>query len=435
MAMIAVIMGIGNIISEAGLGQSIIRSENPEDDDYSTVFCFNLLVSVFFYIICFFTAPLISSFYHQPKIINIIRIYGLIFIINSFSSIHFTRLTREFRFKKEMTLTIPALIVSGIVGVSLALSGFGVWSLVCSGVIQSLLTSGLVWISGDWNPKFKFNYSKFKIHFKFGIKLALSGVLDTFFNNLYTIVIGKFFLPIHVAFYNRADSLQQLPVNNISNALNKVTFPLFSEHKNDIIKLKSLYKSIMQLVLFVIAPILLFMSILAEPIFLFLFSEKWKPAVPYFRILCWSGILYPLHSYNLNILKVQGRTDLYLKLEIIKKIIVTLLIIFAFRFGVRGLAYSSLFASILSYFVNSYYSGKFLNYNSIQQILDLKKILFSSCVSSVIVYFLDILIHSYLDYSFIRIIIAGTGGLLVYWLISYRFNNETLKFFIKTIKK
>src|SRR5690606_33140255 len=191
---------------------------------------------------------------------------------------------------------------------------------------------------------------KFRYHFGFGSRMMFSGILDILFTNAYTIIIGKFYLPAQLGYYNRADSMKQLPVSTFSGILNKVTYPLFAEIKDDDVRLKSVYKQIMKMVIFIIAPVLVIMGVLGEPLLRFLFTEKWLPAVPYFQIMCAAGILYPLHAYNLNILSVKGRSDLFLKLEVIKKIIIVIAIIFALPYGIIALLYGQVFISIIVYF-------------------------------------------------------------------------------------
>ncbi|RDI58379.1 lipopolysaccharide biosynthesis protein [Flavobacterium glaciei] len=434
-AMIGVFMGLGRVLSEAGLAQSLIRTTNPTDDDYTTVFYFNLTGSCIVYLIIFTTAPFIADFYHQPSLISLIRWYCSIFIINAFSSIQYTRLTKQMLFKKELSITVPSLIISSVVGVTMAFNGYGVWSLVASAIAQSLSAAIQLWYRSDWEPTWTFNKEKFKYHFNYGYKLTLSGILDNIFSNAYTIIIGKFFAPAQVGFYNRADTLKQLPVSNISAVLTKVTFPLFAEIKNDDIRLKAAYKNIMQMVIFFVSPILLILSAIAEPLFSFLFTEKWIPAVPYFQILCWNGILFPIHSYNLNILKVKGRSDLFLKLEIIKKAMILVIIAVSFQFGIYGLLYGSVLTSVLAFFINTHYTGKFLNYNSLSQLVDLLPAVFVGTISSGIVYGADFLFKDFLVYDILRLITGCSLGALFYLSIAYAFKMTSLLELIKIIKR
>jgi len=224
-------------------------------------------------------------------------------------------------------------------------------------------------------------------HFNFGYKLTLAGILNTIFVNAYNIVIGKFFSVAQVGFYSKADSLQKFPVQSMSQALNKVTYPMFSEIQNDNVKLRAVYRTVMQQVVFWITPVLVVAFVVAEPLFRFILTEKWLPAVPYFRILCFVGFLYPVQAYNLNILKVKGRSDLILKLSIIKRIIITLGIVIALPFGVFGLLYFQVINSLISYFLNSYYSGKFIGYPASEQLKDIVPIIVQAILPGLICYF------------------------------------------------
>ena len=434
-ALISVFISIGKSLMDVGLNQSLIRSSNVNKEDFDTVFIFNLVGSITIYILIFLVAPLISDFYHQPLLTKIVRVYSLVIVINAFDVIQTTQLVKNLKFKTQMKISVPSLIIGGTTGITLAYNGFGVWSLVWSGIVQSATAAIQLWFWSDWRPSLNFSKEKFKEHFHFGYKLTLSSLLDTLFNNVYTILIGKFFAPAMVGFYNRADTLKQLPVTNIGSILNKVTFPLFSKVQHDDVVLKNLYKKLMQLVIYIVAPIILFMSALAEPLFRFLFTEKWLPAVPYFQILCWNGILYPIHSYNLNILKVKGRSDLFLKLEIIKKITISLMIIVSFQFGIYGLLYSSVIFSFVGFFINTYYSGRFINYKSWEQIKDIFPTILLATVCAVLIYFFDRNFQTFFHYDFLRLIIASFFGLIVYISISLAFKIQSLFELINIIKR
>ena len=411
--MIAVFVGIGSILLDAGLTQSIIRTSNPDQEDYSTVFFFNLAGSCIVYILIFLLAPLIAQFYKQAILIDIIRVYCLTFIIRAFSAVQSSRLTKIMDFKTQMIVALPSLIISSIVGITMAYMGFGVWSLVWSAVINALFSTFQLWFYSKWTPSFVFNIDKFKIHFRFGYKLTLSGLLDTIFNNIYQIVIGRYFSSAQLGFYTRADTLKQIPVTTISGALHNVTYPLFASIQDDNERLKRVYKQIMQMVVFLIAPCLVFAGVLAEPIFRFLFTEKWLPAAPYFQIICFTGILYPIHAYNLNILLVKGRSDLFLKLEIIKKIIVAVSVIISIQFGIIALLWSQML-SIGVLYINAYYSGKLLNYNAWEQTKDIAPILLIAIIAGCFVFGLDYFLKSKNQFDFIRILSACVLGLIIY---------------------
>src|SRR5690554_1985882 len=225
--MIAVFMAISQVLLNSGLTQSIIRQTNPTQSDYSTVFFFNIGASSILYIILFFSAGYIADFYNQPLLISIIRVYTLTLIINAFGAVQFTRLTKKMDFKTQMMVTVPSLIISGIVGVTLAYMGFGVWALVYMSVIQAILRTVQIWVKSKWIPSMEFSKEKFRYHFDFSYKLGLSGLIYTLYLNTYQIIIGKFFAPAQVGFYTRASSMKDLPIGNISSTLSKVTYPLF----------------------------------------------------------------------------------------------------------------------------------------------------------------------------------------------------------------
>lgn len=432
--MIAVFMAISQVLLNSGLSQSLIRQNNPQQSDYSVVFFYNLGVSIFMYFLLFFLAPAISRFYDQPLLIDIVRVYSLTFVINAFGTVQFTRLTKQMDFKTQMMVSVPSLIVSGLLGVILAFWGFGVWSLVYMAVLQAFLQTLQIWIRSGWIPSLDFNMDQFKYHFSFSYKLGISGLLNTLYGNLYTVVIGKYFAPAQVGFYTRAESMKNLPVSNISSALNKVTFPLFAEIQDDDVRLKRVYKMLMQSVLFVLAPVMAYLIVAAEPIFRLLFTEKWLPAVPYFQILCVSGILYPLHAYNLNILNVKGRSDLFLKLEIIKKFLGVLVIAFSVKYGIIALLWGQLISSFLALFINSFYSGRFINYSFGRQMVDISPILLLTTTIAVVVWMID----KYFLMGFndiFRILFTGTIGLFLFGSMSHVFRLQAYKEMRSLLKK
>ena len=348
------------------------------------------------------------------------------FIISAFAAVQGARLTKKLDFKTQTIIALPSTILSGILGIVMAYQGFGVWSLVWSRIADSSIKTIQLWIYSKWIPSRVFNFKKFKYHFNFGYKLTLSGLLDTIFNNIYIIVIGKYFAASQVGFYTRAQTMKKLPVTNISNALNKVTYPLFSSIQNDDVRLKRVYKQIMQMVVFIVTPVLVFAAVLAVPTFRLILTEKWLPAVPYFQILSITGILYPLNSYNLNVLKVKGRSDLFLKLEIIKKVIISISIVIAIQYGIYGLLYSQVVLSIISFFINSYNTDKFINYSVWEQTKDIFPIILLSLFSGMVVYLLDSYMENAMVIDLYRLLIGGLSGLVTYLGLAYFFKMRSI---------
>lgn len=416
--MIVVIVAVGNVLLDGGLTKSLIRDPDCDEEDYSTVFFFHLIASLLIYAVIFLIAPLIADFYKQPLLTSITRVYSLSIIITSFSVVQMARLTKVMDFKTQAIIAIPASLIGGLAGVWMAYTGYGVWSLVWSGLITSFVSTVQLWFHSNWLPSFSFNVKKFRKHFDFGYKLTLSDLLNRIFNNIFLIVIGKYFSAGQLGYYTRAETMKQLPIVNITNALNKVTFPLFVSIQDDNIRLKRVYKKLMLMVMFIIAPVLIFLAVLAEPVFVFLFTAKWLPAVPYFQILCVTGILYPLHSYNLTILNVKGRSDLFLKLEVMKKIIIILTILVAIPFGILALLYGQVLISLIGFFINAHYTKRFIGYTSWAQLKDVFPIIFLAVVAGLGIFLADNLgLHNQIN--FIRILAGGIIGISIYLSFAY----------------
>jgi teichuronic acid exporter len=431
--MLTVFIGVGTALFEGGMTSSLIRVSTVDTRDYSTVFFFNLGVSVLIYLLFFLSAPYIALFYKQPMLTSIARIYGLSFVFFAFGTVQNTILTKEMKFKKQTMITFPALLIGSLVGILFAYSSYGVWSLVYSMLITNLLTSVFLWFSSDWRPQFIFDVDKFRLHFHFGYKMTLSSLLDTIFTNIYQIIIGRLYSPVLVGYYTRANSLMMLPVGNVSGALNKVVFPLFAKVQDDIPALRAAYKKIMLVVLFVITPIIVLMALLADQLVVFLFTEKWLPIVPIFQIICFSGILYPLHLYNLLILQVKGRSDLFLRLEIVKKVILVAIIVISIFYGFTALLVGYVIASIVALFINTYYAGSMIDYTMKKQLLDILPIFVISICMGLVVFFVNSNMIVYNNIS--RLIISSSAGVIVYIFLAFVFKFQTINDIRNIIKK
>lgn len=419
LGMLAIFMALGNSLIDSGMSSSLIRTQDADERDFSSVFFINVIASIIIYLILYLASPFIAKFFEQPILADIVKVYCISFIIRAVSSIQYVRLTILMDFKTQTILRLPALAISSVVGLILAYSGYGVWSLVYMQLAQVTLESVFIWFQVKWRPSLILDWSRLKLHFNFGYKLTLSGIINTVYDNIYHIIIGKYFSAAQLGFYTRAQSMKQLPVSNISSALNKVTYPLFSSIQDDNARLKNVYKKLMQQVLFWIAPVLVIAGVLGEPLFRFLMTEKWLPAVPYFQILCLVGIMYPLHAYNLNILNVKGRSDLFLKLEIIKKALITIGLIFAIPFGIYGLLWMQLALSLLAFFINTSFSGKMISYPVSEQLKDIAPILGLAGFIGILVYIVDFQLPSTSNFDLIRLIGGTLLGMGVYFTISH----------------
>jgi len=435
-AMLSVLVALGNSLTDSGLSSSLIRTADASQREFSTVFFFNLVGSCVIYLILFFAAPAIASFYDHPILIKIVRVYGLTLIINGFFCIQNACLVKNMDFKTQTNIQLPASIGGGIVGIVLAKMGYGVWSLVWMNLMTSLLSTILHWVYSAWRPIFVFDYSSFKKHFHFGYKMTLSGLLNTVYQNIYTLIIGKYYSATQLGFYSRADSMSQLPIGIISSTVNTVTYPMFSKIADDDHKLKAVNKRLIQQLVFWIAPILILLCVIAEPLFRFVLTEKWLPAVPYFQILCISGIIYPIQSFNLNILKVKGRSDSLLRVEFIKKSLSVLGIFGVLSFGIYGLLYFQLFFNFFSYYLNTIYSGKLINYHFKEQVLDFLPTILLSIIVGAFSYALDVFLTKQFNLiTPLEILIISGFYFIVYLGVSYLIKMNAITDFTNLIFK
>lgn len=418
-AMLSVFMAVGAILMNSGLTTSLIRTEGADDRDYSTVFYLNLAASILLYVLLFFTAPYIASFFKQPILTGVVRLYTVSFIIQAFADVQVTRLTKEMNFKAQTIMQIPSVAIGGLVGIVLAYDGFGVWSLVWMSLVQSSLFAAQHWFWTGWRPKFILDRDRLRYHFRFGSRLTAAWVLDVLYENIYNILIGRFYPAAYLGYYNRAQAFQSIPVTNVGAVLNKVTYPMFASIQDDDLRLKQTYKKLMIHVLFWITPAMILFILAAKPLFLVLLTDKWLPAVPYFKILCLTGIVYPLHMYNLNILMVKGRSDLFFRLEVIKKVVLTVGIISVFSYGIYGFLYFQLAYSVAAVSINTLYSGKLINYPLREQLGDVWPILVISGIAGLLTLTVDNLVAgSYSLPNLVRVAEIGFVYMTAYLGIS-----------------
>lgn len=424
MGLIYVFITIGHVLIDSGLSLSLIRTKDLNEDDYTTVFIANVIISLLIYTLTFLIAPLISDFYHTGILTNLLRVFALTFLITSFSTVQTAILTKGMMFKTQLFIAIPSLIISGIVGITLAFLNFGVWSIVIASLTQNFIGTVQLWIYSDWRPNWVFSLEKFKLHFRFGYKLLITGIFDSLFVNIYPVFIGKMFNVRQVGFYTQAEGLKQLPISNLSGALSKVTLPMFSRIQDENLKIKNAYNSITQAVLLIIAPILIFMSVLAEPLLSFLYTEKWIAAAPYLKILCYAGILPTINGYNVNILNAKGKSNFILKIEFLNKLFLIMMIAFLFKFGIYALIWSKVISTVFSYLLNSYYCGKEINYRLQDQLTAIIPIIVIAAVSGLAVNFVYSLINPFVVSLLIKLITASLSGLLIYAASIYILNRK-----------
>lgn len=408
--MLMIFIQISQAAVDGGFNLALIQKKDTDEEDYSSVFYINLVISITLYLVLFFTAPLIADFYHQPVLTSLTRVLTFVFVLNAFSFVQEARLTKEIRFKTLMIIHIPSTVLGGVVGVVMAILDFGVWSIVFMQLVTRLAYAIQIWVYSKWKPLLSFNRQRAKALFSFGSKLLIAKIIGVIYNNIFLVVIGKFYPVSSVGYYQNAFSLISTPSNTITSVLNGVTFPAFSSIQDNDLRLKAGYKRVMQQAFFWICPIYVFAGVLATPLFEFVFTAKWLPAVPYFQWLCIVGILTPLNIYNLNIVNVKGRSDVFLKLQIIRRTITIIAIIAVFSYGIMALLIVQATSSLFTYFLFSYYSGRFIRYPLLEQVRDILPVLLLSIAIGAVILFTDHSLSNLPD--LVRLLIgfgAGTG--------------------------
>ena len=385
--MTTIFITLSQLFIDGCFSLSLIQKQKCTQDDYSTVFYFNLIAGILAYLLLFFLAEPISIFFNEPKLIYIIRVIGIGLIFNSFTIVQQAILTKRIDFKLQAKISVISTGCSGIAAIYMAYLGFGVWSLVWKTIGAYCLITILSWSWIRWRPVWVFNYGIFKSHFKFSYKLLLSNLINVMYTNIYYIIIGKFFNAVELGYYTRAEQFSNLPSLNITAVVHRVSYPVLSQLQNDEQKLKYGYKKLIRSTMFISFILMIGLAVMARPLILTLIGEKWKASIIYLQLLCFSAMLYPLHALNLNILNVKGRSDLFLRLEIIKKLLVIPVILVAVSFGVKAMLVSLIIISIGAYFLNSYWSGKMVNYSMREQILDITPSLFLAIFTGAIVFF------------------------------------------------
>lgn len=411
--MITVFIAISQSFIDSGFTNALIREKETSQDDYSTVFYFNLFMAVVMYLLLFFTAGAISDFFKEPQLVAILRVLALVLLINSFGLIQRTMLTKSINFKTQTKISVISSILSGIIAVVFAYMGFGVWSLVIKTLSMQIIQSFLLCVYNRWIPSLVFKIDSFKRLFGFGWKLLVSGLINTLYNNLYFLIIGKAFSAVELGYYTNAQKLRDTASQSITTSVQKVSYPVLSSIKEDEEKLRSAYKKIIKTSVFITFPLMIGLAVVANPLIRVIFGQKWVNSIPSFQILCFAGMLFPLHAINLDILQVKGRSDLFLRLEIIKKFVGLSLIVIVlfFKFGISGLLWATVLNSYISYFINSYYSAELLSYSTVKQIKDITPAFMASVLMAIVVYFSGEIIP---NNNLVKLIVYFIIGIVVY---------------------
>lgn len=389
--MITVFIAISQSIVDSGFGQALVRKQDISDTDYSTVFYFNLITGVFLFLVFYVAAPWMASFYDRPELKGIARALAFIILINATNITQRTRLVRSINFRQLMKVNLIAAVISGLIAVGMALYGFGVWSLVARSIAGSLVQSIILWFRGRWIPSAEFSRNSFRSLFSFGSKLLVSGLIDTIYRNVYLLIIGKFFSAAELGYYTRSDQFTRLASQNLTGTVQRVSYPVLSMVQDEDERLKAGYRKLIQSTMYVTFLIMLGMAAMAKPMIVTLIGEKWLPSVEYLQLLCFSAMLFPLHALNLNILNVKGRSDLFLRLEIVKKLLAVPVILAGIALGIKAMLVGLIILSFISYFINSYYSARLIRYPVSEQLEDILPSFFVALTISGLIFLISMI--------------------------------------------
>ena len=435
--MLAIFMAISQTFIDSGLSQALIRKQDCNEEDFHTVFYFNLFVAIILYIALFLTAPWISSFFNEPQLIKIVRVMSIVLVLGSLGLVQRTKLTKLIDIKTQTIISAISGIISGAIAVYLAFRGFGVWSLVWRLILFNLISSALLWLGSKWHIKLIFSGKSFKEMFSFGSKLLASGLLNTVFENAYYVIIGKFFSPQLLGYYTRAVTFANLPSSNIDSVVQRVSYPVLSTFQNNLGQMREAFRKLIKSTMLITFTLMIGLAAAADQIILVLIGDKWEPAAPLLRLLCFALILYPLHSLNLNILKVMGRSDIFLKVEIIKKITVIPVFFLGIFLGIKIMILGMIIHSVIALFINVHYSGNMIQYPIKEQLVDLFPSFIIALSAGSLIYLTGCLIQ--LTPFALLIIQAILGGIVIIGLCEalklehYKEIKRIFMFYVKSI--
>ena len=410
-------------IIDCGFSNALIRKIKVTEDDYSTLFIFNTIISLVMYGILYVGAPFIAHFFERPQLEPLTRVMGLLLIFQTVSIVQYTILSRDIDFKTKTKASLISAIISGIIGIAMAILGYGVWALVFQQLSRQLLYSVFLWMYIKWLPKLSFSVDSFKYMWGFGWKLLVSGLLDRIWAQLYQVVVGKFYSPASLGQYSRAKEYANIFSSNLTTIVQRVSFPVLSQVQNDEERMVLAYRRVIKTTMFITAVILIFMAAISEPFIYCLIGPQWLESATYLPLICLSMSLYPLHAINLNMLQIQGRTDIFLYLEILKKIIAIGPICLGIFINIYWMLIGTIVTGVLAFFMNSYYTGKKLGYSSWMQLKDIAPSYGIALVIAISVYFFKYLSIS----NWIVLPIQLLVGALVFVCVCERTNLDEYK--------
>lgn len=429
-ALIAIFITIANVFVQSGFNTALIQKKDANEVDFSSVFYLSLFVASLLYVLLFFAAPLIAGFYGIAQLSLVLRVLSVTLFLGAFNSIQNAVVSRKMQFKKLFFSSLGAIVVSGTVGIAMAYSGFGVWALVAQQITNQLLITVILWFTVKWRPRLIFSFERIKGLFSYGWKLLVSSLIDALYTNLSSLIIGKIYKPAMLGFYNRGDQFPSIIVSNIDGSIQSVMLPALASHQDHKQRVKDMMRRSIVTSSFIVFPMMIGLAVIAEPLVKIVLTEKWLPCVPFLQIFCASYALYPIHTANLQAINALGRSDIFLKLEIIKKIVGLTILGITIFYGVYAIAIGVLLVGIISTFINAYPNLNLLNYSYKEQCRDIMPSLLLSLVMGAVVYGFKWL---YMTDWLILIVQVSVGG-IVYLVLARLFKLECFTYLLTTCK-
>lgn len=429
--MLVVFVAIAQAFVDGGFSQALIRKKDRTEVDNSTVFYFNIVVSVLIYLIFYLFAPCVSTFYNMPTLTPFMRVICLSIIINAFGVVQRALFNANIDFKAQAKASLIAIVISGAIGITLAFRGFGPWALVWQQLSNLVVNTLFLWIYSEWRPILAYSWKSFNELFSFGSKLLATSLLNAIYNNIQTIVIGKLYAAKSLGLYTRAAHFADLPSQQFTSVFMRVTFPVLCKVQDDLERLTSVYRRMLRVSAYIVFPLLIGMAAVAHPMIEVFIGKQWIECAYMLQIICFAEMWYPIHAINLDILQVSGRSDLFLKIEIYKKIVSLALLAISVPFGIIAMCYSNLLSSLICLYINTYYSSKILGISLLSQLKDLFPTISLAMVMFVIVQ----VVIFFISNVFAQLVVGVIVGVIVYISLSYILRFSELKELISLRKK
>lgn len=421
-ALPGVFLAIAAVFQDSGMAGALIRKPEIEEKDYSTLFLYSIGVGTFMYAVLFLISPYIAAYFNTPILTSLIRVTALTFLWGPISTVQYVILKRKLDFKTPTKISIITKAFSAIVGITMAYMGYGLWALVISGVFSSFFgLIVIVWVV-KWYPRTGWSRESFNYLWGYGNKMLASSLLDTAYNNITPVFVAKYYSPADLGVYNRSQNYAIMPSQNITGVIQNVTFPVLSKMQDNDEYLARNYRRMLKTTAFIVFPLMMLLAGLARPLILTMITAKWEACIILLQLMCFSMMWYPIHAINLNLLQVKGRTDLFFRLEVIKKIIGLSILIVTLPLGLVVFCIGGIISSLVCLVVNTYYTGKLINVGYLKQMRDLFPTLFLSLVLFGVILALNQFISNYL----LQILVGGTVGSLVYLGGAYLFKFDEL---------